>query len=102
MPREELKINIIIKGDHIFLGAQATDCDPKMTTLQGDLVAALARVPTFVEESNKQWDVAAKNPKSTVPEPVAAPAPRTATTASLASKPAAAAPAKQPAQPKFF
>lgn len=102
MPREELKINIIIKKDHIFLGVQATDCDPKMTTLQGDLAAALARVPAFVEESNKQWDVAAKNPKSTVPEPVTPlPAPRTATTSSTASKPAAAAP-KQPAQPNFF
>jgi septal ring-binding cell division protein DamX len=103
MAREELKINIIIKGDHVFMGAQATDCDPKMITLQGDLAAALARVPSFVEESNKAWDIALQNPKSTVPEPVAAPAPvRTATTSSSASKPAAAAPAKQPAQPKFF
>jgi len=41
MAREELKVNIIIKGDHIFLGVQTTDCDPKMTTLQGNLQAAL-------------------------------------------------------------
>ena len=103
MAREELKISIIINGEHIFLGVQATDCDPKMTTLQGDLTAALARVPTFVEESNRAWDVALQNPKSTVPEPVAAPAPvRTATTSSSAvSKPAVVA-TKQPAQPKFF
>ncbi len=94
-------IDIIIKGDHIFMGVQATDCDPKMTTLKGDLTAALARVPSFVEESNKQWDVAAKNPEA--PKPVTPPpAPRTATTSSSASKPVAAAPAKQPAQPKFF
>lgn len=103
MPRDELKVNIIIKGDHIFLGVQATDCDPKMTTLQGDLAAALARVPTFVEESNKQWDIASKNPKA--PEPVKPPTPppasRTATTSSSASKPAATA-LKQPAQPNFF
>lgn len=97
MAREELKINIIIKGDHIFLGAQATDCDPKMTTLQGDLQAALARIPSFVEESNKQWDVSAHNLKSTVPEPAPAAPVRTATTAtSAATKP------KQPAQPNFF
>jgi hypothetical protein len=104
MAREELKINIIIKGDHIFMGAQAKDCDPKMTTLQGDLATVLARVPAFVEESNKSWDVALQNPKSTVPEPVAAPAPvRTATTSSSsASKSVAATHAKQPAQPKFF
>jgi len=99
--RKELKINIIIKGDKIFLAAQATDTDPKMTTLTGDLQAVLARIPAFVEECTAQWDVAAHNPKA--PEPVTPPpAPRTATTSSSASKPAAAAPAKQPAQPKFF
>ena len=49
MAREELKVNIIINGDRIFLGAQATDCDPKMTTLQGNLQTALERIPSFVE-----------------------------------------------------
>jgi hypothetical protein len=99
MAREELKVSIIIKGDHIFLGAQATDCDPKMTTLTGDLAAALARIPSFIEESNAQWDLSARNPKSTIPE-VVTPAPvRTATTSpSSVAKPAA----KQPAQPNFF
>jgi len=99
--RKELKVSIIIKGDHIFLAAQANDTDPKMTTLKGDLPVALARVPSFVDECNAQWDVAAKNPEA--PKPVTPPpAPRTATTSSSASKPAAAAAAKQPAQPKFF
>jgi len=98
MAREELKINIIIKGNQVFLGAQATDCDPKMTALQGDLQAALARVPSFVEEANLQWDASPRNPKSTIPEPVP-PAPvRTATTVSSrpASKPST------PAQPPLF
>ena len=98
MAREELKINIIIKGDHVFLGAQATDCDPKMTTLEGDLQAALARIPAFVEESNWQWDVAARNPRSSVPEPAAPSAPARTATTSTASKPAAA----KPNQPSFF
>ena len=97
MAREDLKVNIIIKGDHIFLGVQATDCDPKMTTLQGNLQAALARIPSFVEEANRQWDASPHNPKSTVPEPVAPV--RTAATA--VSQPAAAKPG-QPAQPNFF
>jgi len=97
MAREELKINIIIKGDNVFLGAQATDCDPKMTTLKGDLQAVLARIPSFVEESNQQWDVSARNPKSSVPEPVVTAPARTATT-STASKPVAA----KPNQPSFF
>ena len=98
MAREELKINIIIKGDHIFLGMQATDCDPKMTTLKGDLQAALARIPSFVEESNQQWDVSARNPKSSVPEPVAPSATARTATTSIASKPAAA----KTNQPSFF
>jgi hypothetical protein len=100
MAREELKVNIIIKGDHIFLGAQATDCDPKMTTLQGNLQAALERIPVFVEEANRQWDASPHNPKSAIPEAVATQPLRTATTASSAAgKPAV--PAK-PAQPNFF
>ena len=93
MSREELKVNIIIKGDRVFLGAQATDCDPKMVTLQGNLQTALERIPSFVEEANRQWDASPRNPKSTIPEPVASV--RTATAA--ASKPAS-----QSAQPKFF
>ncbi len=94
MARDELKINIIIKGDRIFLGAQANDCDPKMTTLQGDLQAALARVPAFVEESNRQWDAAPRNPKA--PEPP--PPPKPSTKASKAATPATPAVTQQ----KFF
>ena len=100
MAREELKVNIIIKGDHIFLGAQATECDPKMTTLQGTLQNALDRVPSFVEESNQQWVAAPRNPKSTLTETVATAPVRTATTSTtMAAKPAAA---NQPAQSNFF
>ena len=100
MAREELKVNIIIKGDHIFLGVQATDCDPKMTKLQGNLQTALERIPSFVEEANRQWDASPHNPKSAIPEPVPAAPVRTATTAPSASaKPVAAA---KPAQPNFF
>jgi len=100
MDREELRVNIIIKGDHIFLGVQATDCDPKMTTLQGNLQAALERIPSFVEEANRQWDASPHNPKSTIPEPVPTSPVRTATTTpSTTAKPAATA---KPAQPNFF
>jgi hypothetical protein len=100
MTREELKVNIIIKGDRIFLGVQATDCDPKMTTLQGNLQTALEHIPSFVEESNRQWDASPRNPRSTIPEPVTAAPVRTATTSSsTTNKPAAAT---KPAQPNFF
>ena len=96
MAREELKVNIIIKGDRIFLGTQATDCDPKMATMQGNLQTALERIPSFVEEANRQWDAAPRNPKSTIPEPVAPVRTTTAASRSATAKPT------QPAQPKFF
>ena len=102
MTREELKVNIIIKGDRIFLGVQATDCDPKMTTLQGNLQTALEHISSFVEESNRQWDASPHNPRSAIPEPVPAAPVRTATTSSgMATKPTPAKPT-QPAQPNFF
>ena len=97
MSREELKVNIIIKGDRIFLGAQATDCDPKMTTLQGNLQTALERIPSFIEDANRQWDISPANPRSTIPEPVAP----LRTAAPAASQPAAGKP-RQPAQQNFF
>jgi hypothetical protein len=100
MAREELKVNIIIKGDHIFLGVQATDCDPKMTTLQGNLQAALERIPAFIEEANRQWDASPHNPKSAIPEPVPAAPVRTATTSSSTTVKSTAA--VKPAQPNFF
>jgi hypothetical protein len=100
MARDELKVNIIIKDGHIFLGVQAAGCDPKMTTLKGDLQAAMELIPSFVEEANRLWDASPHNPKSSILEPVPAAPVRTATTASsVATKPTA--PAK-PAQPNFF
>ncbi|MDP2729163.1 MAG: hypothetical protein Q8O55_01615 [Dehalococcoidales bacterium] len=98
MPREELRVSIIIKEDRIFLGAAASDCDPKMATLQGNLQTALERIPSFVEEANLQWDAAPHNPKSTIPEPVAKAPTRTATTAAKKQGAAKAV----PAQPKMF
>ena len=97
MAREELKVSIIVKGDRIFLGAQATDCDPKITTLQGNLQTALERVPSFIEEANRKWAASPHNPRSTVPEPITPV--RTATPS--ASKVSVAKPG-QPAQQNFF
>ena len=99
--REELRINIIIKGNHIIMGALATDCDPRITALQGDLAAAIARIPSFVEESNAAWDISTKNPKSTIVEPKPPLAPvRTAST-SISSK-STSKPTAPPAQKAFF
>lgn len=94
MSGKELKVTIIVKDENIFLGAQASDCDPKITTLKGDLQAALDRIPSFVEESQKEWAVTPRNPKTTVPAPP--PPVRTAST------PVASKPKEKPAQPNFF
>ena len=99
MGREELKVNIIIKGGHILLGAQATDCDPKMATLQGNLQTALDHIPSFIEEANRQWDASPRNPTSTIPEPAPAAPVRTVTAPTTT---AASQRREQPAQPNFF
>jgi hypothetical protein len=91
------------------MAAQANDTDPKMTTLTGGLDAAIARVRTFVDECNAEWDVSAKNPEMPKPPPPPPPV-RTATTASSSSgkgkskttTAAAAPPAAPKAQPRFF
>ena len=99
MAREELKVAIIIKDNRIFLGALETGCDPKMTTLQGDLQTALDHIPSFIEEANRQWDAFPRNPAATVPEPAPAATVRTTTTSTTTvSKPATA----KPAQINFF
>jgi len=82
MSREELKVTIIIKGDSILLGAQATGCDFKMKTAKGNLDNALGLIPNFIAEANRQWDANPHNPRSTIPEPVlatAAPAQQSST-----------------------
>jgi len=97
MVREELKIAIIVKAGQIFLGALETGCDPKVTTLQGNLQTALSRLPSFIEEADRQWDISPRNPRSTVPEP---PAPaRTAT--QVVNRQTTVKP-NQSTQPNFF
>ncbi len=96
MAREELKVNIIVKEGKVFLGAQATDCDPKMTVFDGDLQTALERIPAFIEVANREWDTTPHNPKSTIPEPTP-PKPAASTTTR-----AAAPKSKEPGQKAFF
>ena len=81
MATESMKINIIIKGEHILVGIQATDCDPIITPIQGTLANALERMPELVEEAKQRWQTNPHYPKTTVPEPTpvaVAPAGRTA------------------------
>ena len=78
---EELKISIILQGSRILLGAKATDCDPKLETIEGNLASAILRLPGFVDECKQQWAESPRNPKTTIKEPAPPQAPpRIATT----------------------
>jgi hypothetical protein len=90
----ELKVVIIMKGESVMLGVQSTDCDPVYTTMQGDLAAALQRVPALVDEAKKKWTANPLYPKANLPEPPPTPTP-VRQTSGKATTPAAA-PKKQP------
>ncbi|MBA7676846.1 hypothetical protein ES703_85091 [subsurface metagenome] len=94
-PSDELKVVITIKDGKVMLGAQAPECDPFYTTLQGNLAVALKRVPQFVKDAMQKWSESPRYPKADLPTPPA-PTPR--------STPARtpAAPKKKTAQPSFF
>lgn len=105
MPREEIKITIMMKGDRALIGAQAPECDPKMITVQGTLQTALERVPSFIEQSNLEWDASPRNPKAPPPPPPPAPARVATTTSTAAGKSTVTKPAKpstEVKQQKFF
>jgi len=96
-PSDELKVVIALKGDRAIVGIQSPDCDPKFTTIEGGLTAALAQVPSLVVSANAQWDANPLNPKAKMPEPPPAP-PTPARTQSTRR----AAPAAETAQPSMF
>jgi len=92
---EEIKIVIILKGNRGSVGIQSPDCDPLFTTFEGDLRAALEKVPGLVEEANRRWDQSPKYPKcqTTLPE---------ASQAAAAPARPAGAPRQNRTQPAMF
>jgi len=95
-PSDELKVVIILKDTNIMLGVQSPACDPVYTTLEGNLAAALKRVPKLVDEAKQKWSASPLNPDANLPTPEPAPTP--ARTSARTS----AAPKAKPAQPSFF
>lgn len=90
----DLKVVIILKEGRILIGVQSPDCDPVMSSFEGDLSTALQQVPALVDQANQQWDANPRYPKADLPEEVAE------TTVQTRSRPAAAKP--QTSQPKWF
>ena len=66
---EEIKIVIVLKENRGSVGIQSPECDPVFATFEGDLRAALEKVPGMVEEANRRWDSNPRYPKCQSPLP---------------------------------
>ena len=64
---EGLKIVISHIGETNLIGIMAPNCDPVFTKVEGDLTAALAKMPELVTEAEAKWAQNPKNPKSELP-----------------------------------
>lgn len=84
--RNEIKVVIFLKDGKGYMGIQAPECDPMLTPLEGDLGAALERVPELVQQAQDKWAENARYPKADVPKP---PVPERQAT-----------PSRQPVKPK--
>ncbi len=79
-----MKIVIIHTGGKGSVGVQDPKCDPVFTVVEGDLDAALRRVPGLVEEARRRWESNQLYPKcehqlpSQAAPPVRPPAARSA------------------------
>ena len=69
----ELKVVIVLKEGRALVGVQSPDCDPVMSSFEGDLSAALQQVPALVDQANQQWDTNPRYPKANLPEEAPAP-----------------------------
>lgn len=58
-----MKIVIIHTGGKGSVGVQDPKCDPVFTVVEGDLDAALSRVPGLVEEARRRWETNQLYPK---------------------------------------
>jgi hypothetical protein len=72
---DEIKIMLFLKGNRAMVGIQSPECDPVLTTLEGDLTAVLPRVPAIVENAKAKWNESRRYPKAVLPEPPAPPPP---------------------------
>lgn len=93
--RNEIKVVIFLKDGKGYMGIQAPECDPMLTPLEGDLAAALERVPELVQQAQDKWAESARYPKANVPAP---PTPPRQATPSRSQR---SAQAESP-QPKMF
>ena len=87
----EMKVVIVLKDGKAAIGVKSPDCDPLLTTVEGGLEQALARVPALAQEAQAKWSQSPQNPKTTIVTTTPAPARtstqvRSATTSKLAEQ----------------
>ncbi len=73
----ELKVVIVLKEGRVLVGVQTPDCDPVLSSFEGDLSAALQQVPALVDQANQQWDSNPRYPKADLPEEAPVTSPQT-------------------------
>lgn len=83
----EIKVVIFLKDGRGYMGIGVSECDPILTPLEGDLAAALERVPELVQQARAKWTENTRYPKADLPKP-STPEPRQTT------------PGRQPAKAK--
>lgn len=89
----EIKVVIYLKEGRGYMGIGVSECDPILTALEGDLAAALERVPELVQQAKDKWAESAKYPKADLPKPEPPPPHQTTPSRQLA---------KKDPQPKMF
>ncbi len=65
----EIKVVISLKDSRGAIGIQAPGCDPILTIFEGDLKAALKKVPALVQQAQGKWAENARYPKADLPKP---------------------------------
>jgi hypothetical protein len=94
----EFKVIITAKEGKCSVGIGSPNCDPHLSTVEGGLEQALAKLPELIQQAQAKWSQSPRNHKSDiVPTPLLSPPARTPSPSSSATKTA------QPKdQPSFF
>ena len=94
----EFKVIITAKEGKCSVGIGSPNCDPQISTVEGGLEQALAKLPELIQQAQAKWSQSPRNPQSDiVPTPLPSPPARTPSPSSSAAKTA------QPKdQPSFF
>ncbi|HUV51631.1 MAG TPA: hypothetical protein VMW64_00975 [Dehalococcoidia bacterium] len=95
MASAEIKIVIVLKENRASVGIQAPECDPIISTLEGDLVTVCGELPALVAQAEQKWSESPRFAKAVIVEPPAS-VPAVTATGGSPRAPKPAAPAVKP------